>query len=311
MVKFRKWCGLFYIACITNIIYADNVKYKLSAVEPQANTAFNNQNSVSDNSDSSSSKKQSEIELSEKLVDPLAKLMFIPLSAQNFIWTNPSPVGNKSGFEVSLRPTVPVQLNEDFIVINHAVLPYFNVPNGAVSPDFGSTALAPPGYSNIFGPAQFMSIIALNKSYGLNIGVGPYVNIPFGTVGGVDQNYGLGVAGIVRYANGPFLMSTSVQNAWSVGQNGNATAFSQFMVIPNIAYNFEGGWALFTMPYITADFTQQGGDWMIPVGLGVSKVSYINKVPFQFSMSSYENVVRTPLQPEWTLRATITMILPE
>lgn len=53
LVKFIKWFELFFVICITNIIYADNIKNKLNAVESELHTAFYNQNAIDNNPNSS------------------------------------------------------------------------------------------------------------------------------------------------------------------------------------------------------------------------------------------------------------------
>ncbi len=77
--------------------------------------------------------------------------------------------------------------------------------------------------------------------------------------------------GIVRYVKGPWLISSGIQNSWSVGQKGNAPKFSQFMAVPNISYNFPNGWSILSVPYITANFSVSGNEWYVPLGGGIAK----------------------------------------
>ncbi len=273
------------------------------------NTVFSNQH-ISD-------ARPSDQEISKQLNDPLAPIIFMPIVSQHYQWTQGSAVGNTTGTSESARPTFPIFLpNNKLVLLNHAVIPYFNVPNGAAYPDFGNTTLGntkhiQPGFSNIVGPIQIMSALALNKADGLNAGIGPYLNIPIGKLGGMDQNVGLGAAGIVRYIKDAWVVSAIIQNAWSIGQNGNAPKFSQFMLTPNISYNFTNGWSILTIPFITADLIIPGGNWFVPLGGGVGKVVHFGKLPVQFVAHIYNDVIRTKQDPAWSGRFVVALMLPE
>ncbi len=257
-------------------------------------------------------------ELAKSLSNPLAPLIFMPIVTQRFQWHHATSAQNASGISVSLRPTVPIFINDKLLTINHAVIPYFHIPsgalypdNGAVYPDFESTTTNQPGYSNIIGPMQFMSIFTPNKAHGFNIGIGPYLNIPIGKILGMNQNIGLGMAGILKYDKNAWVLSAIVQNAWSITQNGNASRFSQFMFTPSISYNFPSGWSLLSVPYITADFDAPRNNWFVPIGGGIGKIVHFDKIPVQFIVHAYDDIIRTRNDPAWTARFSMIFVFSE
>jgi hypothetical protein len=65
-------------------------------------------------------------------------------------------------------------------------------------------------------------------------------------------------------------------------------------------------------PIITADWqAPRGNKWRVPVGGGFSTVQRIGKRPFNFSLATYENVVRPDPGADWELRLQIALLLPK
>lgn len=236
---------------------------------------------------------------SKKLYDPLAKLIFFPISGQYFNSYNGPAAGN-SAYEVSVRPTMPVKLTEHIMTINHAVIPYFNAPT--MDPITGHNTGA--ARQNFVAPVQLMSMFTLDKSKGWNAGIGPYVSIPL--MSGYEhqpQYNGVGAAAIVRYSGGPIVFSGTIQNAWEIGSKNQS-----LLAIPSLAYNYSNGWSLVSAPYITANFNN--GNFLLPVGGGAGKVVKIGKMPVMINSQAYYNIVKETMDPNWEARFNLIFVFP-
>lgn len=240
-----------------------------------------------------------EQQASKKLYDPLAKLIFFPISGQYFNNYNGPAAGN-SAYEVSIRPTMPVELTDHIIAINHAVIPYFNLPT--LDPITGHNTGA--ARQNFLEPIQLMSLFTLDKANGWNAGFGPYVSIPL--MAGYDnqpQYNGVGAAAIVRYSGGPIVFAGTIQNAWDIGSKNQS-----MLAIPSLAYNYSNGWSFVSAPYITANFNT--GGFVLPIGGGAGKVVKIGKMPVMINSQTYYNIVKNAMDPNWETRLNVMFVFP-
>ena len=75
--------------------------------------------------------------------------------------------------------------------------------------------------------------------------------------------------------------------------------FSQIFV----NYNLQKGWYLSSAPIITANWEADSGDqWTVPVGGGAGKLQHVGKLPMDFQIQVFYNVVKPEYGADWTLR---------
>lgn len=241
----------------------------------------------------------------KKVNNPLSTIIMLPVGGQYLTYTE-GPAAGSSVFEAYIRPTFPIVLNEDFKLINHAVLPYMNIPTFKLSSDDSIVGVA-NGRQSFFEPIQLSSVLSTNHAKGWNYGVGPNVNIPAGnSYLGSTEYYALGAAGIISYVGNHIVFYASAQNAWNLGNNNQF-----FLLNPSVSYNFNDGWFLNSSPFITANPAVANGDLTIPLGIGGGKVLRIGKMPISLSLQGYYNVVRANYYPNMEVKGSITFILPE
>lgn len=286
---------------VGSYVYADEAPVQKSN-ELAESVATLADNSVNNGSDPS---KLTKLEMAKKMNDRLADLTFVPISGQ-FLGFNSSDssLNGTSIYQVSARPTMPLHLGKDYMLVNHVVLPYWNAPNTSISPT--GHYVAEHGRQSFLSPMQVMSVITLNKASGWNAGIGPYINVPLMAQYDKQPSFaGVGAAGIIRYSGGAWMNLATIQNAWDIGSKNQ-----YFLLNPSISYNYKSGTSLLTSPYITANFNAPGADLILPLGGGISQIVKIGKLPMQFSASSYYNVIRPSENPNWSARFTMTFILP-
>ena len=79
-----------------------------------------------------------------------------------------------------------------------------------------------------------------------------------------------------------------------------------------VNYNLAKGWYLASSPIIKADWeTESGNKWIVPVGGGFGKVFGIGNLHFNATVAAFANVVQPDEGPDWTLRFSIALLLPE
>ena len=130
----------------------------------------------------------------------------------------------------------------------------------------------------------------------------PAQTVPFGT----------GPTAAIVYMKGPIVAGALANNIWSFGGTSGpgGTRYNNFLLQPFGNYNFGGGWYPTSAPIITANWRVAGNRaWTLPIGGGFGRVVRIGgKLPVNFGLSAYSNVLRPKYGPTWQLRAQVTLI---
>jgi hypothetical protein len=63
-----------------------------------------------------------------------------------------------------------------------------------------------------------------------------------------------------------------------------------------------------TSPIITANWETPGTKWTVPVGGGAGRVFKVGKLPINFSLAAYYNLVKPQYGADWQLRTQVTLI---
>lgn len=286
---------LFLLQLLTNVIYA---------------TPVNSSEAIARNDKLSTLKETgnqtSEQEVGKKIVDPLAKIIMMPVVGQYLQCTPGTACYPNNAYEVSLRPTMPIVFGS-IMTINHIVLPYFNAP-GTVKTADGIPQLTSATRSNFLAPVQIMSMVTSAEPSSLKFGVGPYIDVPLGSgYEGARQYLGVGVAGIMRYSEGGFTVAGLFQDAWNIGNNGQPMLFN-----PNVAYNFPNGWYVLSSPIMQDNLADNfRNSFVVPIGGGVGKVLYFGALPVAIALSFYDNIIAPPTSPGWETKLGLTFVLPQ
>jgi hypothetical protein len=111
--------------------------------------------------------------------------------------------------------------------------------------------------------------------------------------------------------NGPWVAGVLVNNIWSfggtLGPTGNS--YNNFLTQPFVNYNFGEGWYVTSSPIVTANWEMPGTKWTVPVGAGAGRVvKLFGKLPVNFQLGAYYNLVKPEYGPDWQLRTQVTFI---
>jgi hypothetical protein len=84
-----------------------------------------------------------------------------------------------------------------------------------------------------------------------------------------------------------------VNNIWSFGGTHGTfgNSYNNFLTQPFVNYNFGGGGYVTTAPIVTANWETPGTKWSVPIGGGAGRVFRVGKLPINFSLAAYYNLV--------------------
>ena len=78
-----------------------------------------------------------------------------------------------------------------------------------------------------------------------------------------------------------------------------------------IVYQLGDGWYVNSAPIITADWKAPSGQqWVVPLGAGFGRLSFLGKLPLNVQAGGFYNVVKPDAGPDWQLRVQVQVLLP-
>lgn len=214
--------------------------------------------------------------LAEAAQNPLATMVTLPLQAN---YNTGFGEYERTYFNLNVQPVIPYP-GEKWNVIVRSILPINSVPVGEFDSisGLGDTQLSFYASPNGSGSVTW----GLGASFGLPTASNPEV---LGT-----GKWGVGPSGIIFVQTGKFTYGGLMGNTWSFAGDKDRDSYNHFLLQYFINYNFGGGWALGTVPIMTADWTAESGEqWTVPFGLQISKITRIGNQPVNLLVGYYHN----------------------
>jgi hypothetical protein len=248
--------------------------------------------------------------LGQKTQNPLADLVIIPF--QNNVSFNNTQ--NKStGYLMNIQPVFPVKAG-NLSIINRAVFGFGYVPGitaGGSSipggfPDEGRT-------DGVWGALDlnWTAYITPKPTGDFSWGIGPSLTIPIASDNRLGSGkWSLGPSAVLVWQPKKWTIDAIFRQLWSVGGNDERPDINQFYIQPLVAYNLNNGWAVATMPVITANWDYIDSEkWLVPVGAGINKLFKLNKTPILLMCHYYYHAVKPNFAPSSELRVQLSIIL--
>ena len=243
---------------------------------------------------------QSAEELAKAAQNPMANMISVPIQNNtNFNW---GPL-DKTQNITNIQPVVPFNLTENWLLISRTIAPIIYQPE-LVRGQGSEFGLGDINQALFIGPSDPGSIIW---------GVGPIFLLPTATDKrlGADK-WGVGPAGVALTMRGPWVFGGLAQNIWSFAGDSDREEVNQFLVQPFLNYNLGKGLAIGTSPMITANWKAPSGEkWTVPIGVNVSQVIPIGKLPINWILGGYYNVEKPTNGADWTLRFQVNFMFPK
>lgn len=231
--------------------------------------------------------------------NPVADLISVPiLNTTNF---NIGPY-NRTQNVVAFQPVIPVNLTENWVLINRIILPitWQPYPGQTTGGQFGLGDMTP---SFFLAPRNPGSVIW---------GVGPAMVIPTATGNILGQGkFALGPSIVVLAQPKQWTLGALVSNVWSVAGSGGRPPINRMTLQYFLAYNLKHDWYLTSAPILVADWRANSANrWLVPFGGGAGRLVAFGTHPVDFAATFYGNAVTPKGFPSWQMNLQMTLLFP-
>lgn len=235
-------------------------------------------------------------ELADKLANPVASLISVPL--QNNLIYGVGPF-NGSKYTINVQPVIPFKLTENLNLITRYILPVVDQRDitGENTHQFG---LSDATITAFFAP----------KTKGIILGFGPAFLVPTATdklLG--TEKFGVGPSALVMHQGKGLSVGFIANQIWSVAGNDDRADFNQFYTQIFLTHSYKSGATL----GITSEITQnwEGNTTLITLSPNIGAISKLGDQAVQFAIMPLIPIVGPRDQrPDWGLRAVLAFVFP-
>jgi hypothetical protein len=236
--------------------------------------------------------------LAKETQNPVGTLISVPFQ---FNFNTGGDLEDRTSFNLNFQPVIPFRGTENWNVIARTIVPIDSFP-------------APDGtrYSGV-GDIQEQVFVTPAKPKGIIWGLGPMFSFPTAIARPAETGtWAIGPAVVVVKTTGPFVLGGLFTQLWPLSDAGGDPETRLFSVQPFVNVNFGHGWAMSVSPVISANWDgPDGNQWTVPLGLGLTRTTILNRRPMNLGVSYYYNVKRPDGAAAQQLRFTITLLYPK
>ena len=250
----------------------------------------------------SSTGEESASELNRKLTNPVSSIWSIANQFNNFELNNGQWSNNWN-----FQPVMPVSLTKDLNLITRPVMPFYNiVPHETHPNEFARDAG--------LGDLALVELLSPANSGNWVLGAGPTSIFPTATSRFTGQGkWQMGPTVVVGYLTKEYFIGVFPQQWMSIGGQHRQARHKPDEPATHRLYLLGEGWSLGYSGNILVDWNAPSEDvWTVPVGLGLSKVVKMGRLPIKIQLA----VQYMPVHPrisgqEWNVQVSITPVLPK
>lgn len=238
----------------------------------------------------------SEDKLAQKLNNPLANLVSVPIQSNFDFGGGRNDDGRR--FTMVAQPVIPFELNKDWNLITRTVIPYAHVSNVFPSTESG---LGDSVASLWFSPAQ-------PTAGGWILGAGPAILLPTATnrlLG--NGQWGGGPSGVAVLVRGPWTGLVLGNYIWGGGSANDGR--------PNVDQGFLQMALAYTMPTRTTVFASTESvynhndrQWTVPLQLGANQLLRIGGQTLQLGGLVRWYAAAPQGGPDWGFQLRVTFV---
>ncbi len=251
-------------------------------------------------------------ELNKQLTNPISSTWSIAFQQNNYVLDMGPGKIDRWNSNLNFQPVLPVALTEDWNLITRPVMTLFNsVPHP--SPHNPAETERTTG----FGDTVLLEMFSPSPKLVGNwlLGLGPTFIFPTASSDFTGQGkWQVGPAAVVGYLSKKWILGAFVQNWSSFGGSGNRPDTNQMNLQPFAAYFLPDGWSIGYSGNVLANWKadKAGDTWTVPLGLGISKVVKLRKLPVKLGLSG-QYMVHHPDSggQKWNIQLNVTPVLPK
>ena len=235
-------------------------------------------------------------DLSKTAANPVADLMSFPFQNNTNFGIGPY---DRTANVLNIQPVIPLAGGK---IITRTIFPVVWIPDLGAESGMWST-----GLGDILLSAFYVPTVPGEAIWGL----GAALEIPAGGEKRGTQKWSLGPSVVFLIQPGEWTLGVLVNNLWSIAGSSDREAVSRMLLNLFVVRQLGQGWYVNSAPIITADWKAPSGQqWIVPVGAGVGKLSFLGKLPLNAQIGAFYNVVKPDGASDWQLRVQLQVLLP-
>jgi hypothetical protein len=256
---------------------------------------------------------QSATEINKQLTNPVSELWSITFQQNNFLVDPGEGEGNRWSSNLLFQPVLPVAISDDWNLITRPVVPLF-VSTPRPDPEPGDPTNV--DRSTAFGDVTLLQLVSPSPQLVGNwlLGFGPTWIFPTANSDFTGQDkYQVGPAGLVGYLADKWIVGGLYQSWWSFSGSDLRDDTASMNFQPFASYFLQDGWSVGYSGNILANWKNSAGsDYTVPIGLAVSKVTKLGKLPVRFALAVQWMAVQPDLYGQkWNFQLVISPVLPK
>lgn len=249
-------------------------------------------------------------DVSKELSNPVSSIWSLSFQQNNFM-LDMGPGESHWNSNLVFQPVLPVALTKNWNLITRPVMTLFNSvphPDSHHPGDFDRTTA--------FGDIVLMGLVSPSPKLAGNwlLGLGPTFIFPTASSKYTGQDkWQVGPAALVGYLSKKWILGALVQNWSSFGGSGNRDT-NQMNLQPIAAYFLPDGWSIGYSGNILANWKadKDGDTWTVPLGLGISKVLKLGKLPVKVGLAGQYMVHHPDVGGQkWNIQLNVTPVIPK
>ncbi len=250
-------------------------------------------------------------EINKKLTNPVSSVWSLSFQQNNYL-LDIDGKDNQMNSNLVFQPVLPIALHKNWNLITRPVMTLFST---TPYPDPHS-----PGalqHTTAFGDMVLMELVSPSPNLVGNwlLGVGPTFVFPTAASDYTGQGkWQAGPAVLVGYLSKKWILGALVQNWMSFAGADDRMDTNQMNLQPIAAYFLPNGWSIGYSGNILANWkADKAGDvWTVPIGVGVSKVMKLGRLPVKLGLGvQYMPVRPSNFGQEWNFQFSVTPVIPK
>lgn len=235
-------------------------------------------------------------ELSKAAANPIADLISLPFQNNTNFGLGPY---DRAANVLNIQPVIPLAGGS---VVTRTIFPVVWIPDLSAESGLRSSGLADVLFSAFYVPAVSGEGIW---------GFGAALEIPSGGEERGSGKWSMGPSLIYLLQPGDWTVGILANNVWSFAGDSERAAVSKMLINLFLVRQLGDGWYVNSAPIITADWKAASGQqWVVPLGAGFGKLSFIGKLPLNLQVGAFYNVVKPDIGPDWQLRVQAQVLFP-